>query len=298
MNSSSARGRIQKVLAQAGLGSRRTIEEWISAGRISLNGRPAQLGDQIKAGDRIKLDGRPVFLERLLPQETRVLALHKPVGLVCSRNDPEGRDSVFDTLPSTYRGRWVGIGRLDLNTSGLMLFTNDGELANQLMHPSREVEREYLVRVLGEVKPEVLDLLRAGVTLEDGPAKFDAIFPLRGEGANRWFRVVLKEGRNREVRRLWEAQGVKVSRLSRIRYGTVSLTKDKRPGQWWELTPEEVEDLKRLLNPPAESAKPPEPPKPSKGRGHRASAQRPSVPARPLSSPGDGPKRRRAPRRV
>jgi 23S rRNA pseudouridine2605 synthase len=297
MSSPSTRGRIQKVLAQAGLGSRRAIEDWIRAGRISLNGRAAQLGDQIKAGDRIKLDGRPVFLERLLPQETRVLALHKPVGLVCSRSDPEGRDTVFDTLPSAYRGRWVGIGRLDLNTSGLMLFTNDGELANQLMHPSREVEREYLVRVLGEVKPEVLDLLSTGVMLEDGPAKFDAIVPLRGEGANRLFRVVLKEGRNREVRRLWEAQGLKISRLSRIRYGTVSLTKDKRPGQWWELTSEEVEDLKRLLYPPEELPKPPDPPKPSKSRGTRAHAQRPSVPAKPLST-SDGPKRRRAPRRV
>jgi 23S rRNA pseudouridine2605 synthase len=235
--------RVQKVLARAGLGSRREIESWIEAGRVSINGRIAKLGDCAAPGDILAVDGRRVHGLRLKPKEIRVLGYYKPPGIVCSRRDPEGRPTVFDQLPSRFRGRWVSIGRLDLNTSGLLLFTNHGELANRLMHPSHEIEREYAVRVLGEVREDILERLRKGVALEDGPARFEAISDAGGEGANHWFHVTLREGRNREVRRLWESQGVIVSRLIRIRYGSVELQRGARQGRWWELEPNEVEGL-------------------------------------------------------
>lgn len=237
--------RIQKVLARAGMGSRRELEEWIEAGRITINGQVAKLGDKLRAGDTLSIDGRPVPAARLFREPTRVLAYYKPPGIVCSRKDPEGRPTVFQQLPSRYRGRWVSVGRLDLNTSGLLLLTNDGELANRLMHPSAEVEREYAVRVLGKVDNDMLQRLTTGVALDDGAARFEAVQAAGGEGANRWFHVTLREGRNREVRRLWESQGVTVSRLIRFRYGTALLPRERHLGDWWELEPDQVEELNR-----------------------------------------------------
>ena len=232
--------RLQKILARAGLGSRREIEDWIRAGRVAVNGRTARLGDQAGPRDRITIDGRPV---RLQPAERRVILYHKPAGEVCTRRDPEGRPTVFRNLPRVKGGRWIAVGRLDLNTSGLMLFTTDGELANRLMHPSREIEREYAVRVLGQVPAEILDALQRGVQLEDGPARFESITDAGGEGANHWYHVVLKEGRYREVRRLWEAAGVTVSRLIRIRFGPVRLPRNLRTGHWRELGGRELDAL-------------------------------------------------------
>jgi 23S rRNA pseudouridine2605 synthase len=233
--------RLQKILARTGLGSRRTIESWIKAGRVSVNGRIAQLGDGARAGDRIAVDGVP--LDRSLVTPTRVLAYYKPAGLVCTRQDPEGRPTVYEKLPKLSRGRWIGIGRLDLMSAGLLLFTNDGALAYRLMHPSSRIEREYAVRVLGRVGDNVLKRLLDGVELEDGWARFGSIIDAGGQGTNHWFRVTLREGRNREVRRLWESQGITVSRLIRIRYGSVVLPRDKHPGEGWELTETEIQAL-------------------------------------------------------
>ena len=207
--------RIQKLLARAGVGSRRQIEVWIKEGRIRINGRPAALGDRIALTDKVRLDGREISLAKSLPAARRVLAYYKPAGEVCTRRDPEGRRTVFDRLPRIKRGRWINIGRLDINTQGLLLFTNDGELANRFMHPSHEIEREYAVRVLGKVGQEQIGNLTKGVKLEDGPARFSSVTDAGGEGSNHWYHVVIMEGRNREVRRLWEAVGVKVSRLIR-----------------------------------------------------------------------------------
>jgi 23S rRNA pseudouridine2605 synthase len=229
---------LQKRLAAAGLGSRREIERWIAAGRVTLNGQVAKLGDRAAPGDAVAVDGKPFES----PQKTtaRVLLYHKPVGELVTRSDPEGRPTVFARLPP---GRWVAVGRLDFNTSGLLLLTDSGELANRLMHPRYELEREYAVRVLGQ--PD-LQKLRAGVTLEDGRAAFDRIEPAPGrstEGANRWYRVVLREGRNREVRRLFEAVGTQVSRLIRVRYGSIELPPDLDAGKWRELAPDTVSGL-------------------------------------------------------
>lgn len=235
--------RLQKFLAEAGFGSRRQIEEWIRQGRLSVDGRPAELGQQVCGEERILLDGNPLRVPTV-PVRRRVLAYYKPVGEVCSRSDPEGRPTVFERLPKLRNGRWVAVGRLDISTQGLMLFTNDGELANRLMHPSRGIEREYAVRVLGEVGEELLQRLVAGVELEDGPARFESLVRQGGEGANAWYHVTLCEGRNREVRRLWESQGVRVSRLIRVRYGPVGLRRGLRPGRWEEL---EVNELNALL---------------------------------------------------
>lgn len=240
--------KLQKVLARAGFGSRREIETWISEGRISVNGKLAQLGDRVTDADVIRVDGHVVSKTRIEhSHRCRVLLYHKPVGEVTSRSDPEGRPSVFDNLPSLRNGRWIAVGRLDINTSGLLLFTNDGELANRLMHPSYTIEREYAVRVLGEVAPETLQLLRDGVNLEDGPARFTAIADGGGEGANHWYHVMLEEGRNREVRRLWDSQGITVSRLIRVRYGPISLPRRIRPGKWEELKGEELSLLRQSV---------------------------------------------------
>jgi len=236
--------RIQKVLARAGYGSRRGLEEMIKQGKITVNGEQAKLGDKIAFGDTIRLEGgKPLSPKRLWQQPQQVMLYNKPVGEVCTRNDPEGRRTIFQALPSPEEGRWVSVGRLDINTSGLIILTTDGELANKLMHPSNEMDREYAVRVLGEVTSEMMQNLRDGVELEDGKAHFADIQEAGGEGANHWYHVVIQQGRNRAVRRLWESQGVQVSRLMRVRYGTVIIPKPLKMGKWSML---EGKDLERL----------------------------------------------------
>ena len=234
--------RLHKCLAQAGCGSRRAIEEWIRAGRITVNGELAAVGAAVVPGDIVCLDGKVVHWERVTASVPRVLIYNKPSGEMCTRVDPEGRATVFDRLPRV-EGRWVAVGRLDFTTLGLLLFTNDGELAHRLMHPSSGMEREYAVRVLGQVDDAMLRRLRKGVTLEDGPAHFDAIVDAGGQGSNHWYHVIVREGRNREVRRLWESQGVTVSRLMRVRYGPVSLPKGLLPGRYREMDDEQIKVL-------------------------------------------------------
>jgi len=250
--------RLQKVLAQAGLGSRRQIEQWISAGRVTVDGKPAELGQKVSGRERINVDGKPVRIAPAHAAAPELLAYHKPVGEVCSRADPEGRPTVFEALPRPRRGRWISVGRLDINTSGLLLFTTDGELANRLMHPSREIEREYAVRVLGEVDRALLQRLLDGVELEDGVARFVSLTEAGGSGANRWYHAVIKEGRKREVRRLWESQGVTVSRLSRVRFGPLALERGLRQGRWRPLTDREQKQLYQAagLKPPEVAAEP------------------------------------------
>lgn len=235
--------RIQKLLARAGLGSRREIERWISEGKLTVNGNQIELGYHLKPGDHLTVNGRVVKWDKYADQPTRVLAYNKPVGEVVTRRDPEGRPVIFTQLPRLQVGRWIAVGRLDINTSGLLLVTNNGELANRLMHPSRQVEREYAVRILGEVDDAMIERLKAGVELDDGPAHFEDVSFYAGEGANRWFYVTVKQGRNRLVRRLWESQGVKVSRLIRVRYGDVVLPERVRAHSFYELEPKELQDL-------------------------------------------------------
>lgn len=237
--------RLQKLLAAAGCGSRRQIETWIAAGRVTVSGRVAHLGDRAAADDPVTLDGKAIELhrERGWP---RVIAYHKPEGELVTRGDPQGRRTVFERLPPLRGGRWIAIGRLDLNSSGLLLVTNSGELANRLMHPRQGIEREYAVRVLGEMSEAMQHRLLAGVTLDDGVARFEHLEATgKSTGANRWFRVTLREGRNRQVRRLFEAVGFRVSRLTRIRFGPVRLPRDLQPGRWTELSSAEV---RRLLS--------------------------------------------------
>ena len=242
--------RLQKLLAEAGLGSRRTIEEWIRAGRISVGGRRAQLGDRASRTDAVCLDGRQLDLGAEAPRP-ELLLYYKPAGEVTTRSDPEGRPTVFERLPPTRHGRWISVGRLDVNTAGLLLLTTDGELAHRLMHPSSEVEREYLVRVRGRPGPEVIRSLLEGVMLEDGPARFDRLTPEpAAQGAHGSFRVVLHEGRNREVRRLWEAVGFEVSRLLRIRYGPIELPRGMRPGDARRAEEATVGHLRAAILPP------------------------------------------------
>ena len=229
--------RLQKLLAAAGIGSRRQVEEWIRAGRVTVAGRVAKLGDRAGAGDEVRLDGRPLRLDAGTCVSRQVLLYHKPLSEVTTRRDPQGRPTVFDRLPPPSHGRWIVVGRLDVNTSGLLLFTTDGELAHRLMHPSSRIEREYLVRLRGRPDSDTLRRLLRGIPLEDGPAAFDRIAEEpspSGEAAarNPSYRVVLREGRNREVRRLWKAAGYEVGRLLRIRYGPIELPRDLRPGQW------------------------------------------------------------------
>jgi 23S rRNA pseudouridine2605 synthase len=240
--------KLQKALAASGLGSRREMERWIQAGRIIVNGSKATLGDRVEAEDKISVDGRP--LKRLAPKEkrSRVLIYNKPEGQITSKNDPEGRATVFDSLPNIPGERWVSVGRLDYNTSGLLIFTNDGELANALMHPSTSVEREYLCRIMGEVNNEMLQNLVDGVQLEDGVAKFDRIDIAGGKGINRWFQVTLKEGKNREVRRLWESQGMMVSRLKRVRYASVVIPPILSEGKWMELDQKGITELYKQVD--------------------------------------------------
>lgn len=222
----------------------------IEAGRVSVNGHVVTLGDKAEPSDTVRLDGKVVRLERRPATKHRVLAYHKPEGEVCTRSDPEGRPTVFDRLPRLRSGRWIAVGRLDINTSGLILLTTDGELANRLMHPSHELEREYAVRVLGGVSDTMLHQLRQGVELEDGIARFTSIRDAGGQGANHWYHVTLNEGRNREVRRLWESQGVRVSRLSRVRYGPVALRRGLKPGEWDELMRSDMDQLRQSVGLP------------------------------------------------
>ncbi|PZO64677.1 MAG: pseudouridine synthase [Pseudoxanthomonas suwonensis] len=243
--------RLHKVLAQAGLGSRRALEQRIAGGLVKVNGETAQVGMSVKSGDRIELDGK-TFVASALTEPARVLMYNKPEGEVTTREDPEGRPTIFDALPALKGARWIAIGRLDINTTGLLLLTTDGELANAMMHPSGEVVREYVCRVRApegetEVSDKLVDRLRRGVALDDGPAKFDAIERLGGTDSHDWFKVQLSEGRNREVRRLWESQGCQVSRLKRTRYGDVQMPQPLLRGQSQELPTEQVEALRKTL---------------------------------------------------
>lgn len=235
--------KLQKVLARIGLGSRREIEKWIAQGRIMVNGTIAKLGERAELSDKILIDNKPIYLTKIKPAKRRVLLYHKPAGEICTRLDPEGRPTVFDHLPPLHQQRWIAVGRLDINTSGLLLFTNDGELANRLLHPSYEIEREYAVRVFGQVNISTLRRLKQGVELEDGLAAFTSIEDAGGEGINHWYHVTLKEGRTREVRRLWESQGVTISRLIRVRFSSIQLPRFLRAGKWQELAVDEVNTL-------------------------------------------------------
>lgn len=237
--------KLQKLLARAGFGSRRALETWITEGRITLNGKVATLGDRAELTDKICVDGKPVSMQRLEGPRVRVLLYNKPLGEICTRSDPEGRPTIFERLPPLEKGRWIAVGRLDINTSGLLIITSDGELANKLMHPSAQIDREYLVRVMGAVDKEMLQRLRDGVELDDGLAKFTDVSPMHkqddeNESINNWFCCTLMEGRNREVRRLWESQGLRVSRLKRVRYGPVFLANKLPEGRWQELLPGEL----------------------------------------------------------
>jgi 23S rRNA pseudouridine2605 synthase len=218
-----------------------------SAGRVSVDGKVAYLGDRVEGTEQIRIDGHQVSFKDKAEEICRVIMYNKPEGEMCTRKDPEGRPTVFDRLPVLENERWVAVGRLDINTSGMLLFTTDGELASRLMHPSQSVEREYAVRVFGDVNEAMLQTLRAGVKLEDGPAKFQDITYRGGEGRNHWFHVVLSEGRNREVRRLWESQEVQVSRLIRVRYGDLEMKRQLPLGGWTELNLKDVNYYRKLV---------------------------------------------------
>jgi len=235
--------KLQKVLARAGVGSRREMERFIDAGRVEVNGKVAKLGDRISTSARVQVDGKAVKLMAANESPTRVILYNKPEGEICSRSDPDGRKTVYERLPPLQGERWISVGRLDYNTSGLLLFTNNGELANKLMHPSSEIDREYLVRIQGAVDDDMKQRLLEGVMLDDGKARFTDIANAQGESSNSWFYCVVMEGRNREVRRLWESQGVKVSRLKRVRYGNIFIPSHVRMGQWIELNNKELKEL-------------------------------------------------------
>lgn len=240
--------KLQKVLARAGFGSRREMEEWIKQGRIKINGKVADIGDRVSKADALLVDGKKVNPNSAVSELQRALLYNKPEDEICSRKDPEGRASVFDKLPPITHGRWVAIGRLDINTSGLLLFTTDGELANRLMHPSSNIDREYAVRVMGDVTDEILANMLKGVMIDEHLCKFSDIQYFAGEGANRWYHVVLMEGRNREVRKLWESQGVRVSRLKRVRYGPIFIPSKVKKGDFYELPKEEMALLYKAVN--------------------------------------------------
>lgn len=233
--------KLHKVLADAGIGSRRDMEELIIAGRVSVNGEPAHIGQRVMPNDQVKVNGRPLQRRVAGGRPPRVLLYHKPAGEIVTQDDPGERPTVFEKLPKVSGGRWVAVGRLDLNTEGLILFTTSGELANRLMHPRYEVDREYAVRVLGELTEQQRQQLLDGVQLDDGPAKFSKVEDAGGQGANHWYRVALAEGRNREVRRIFEAVGLTVSRLIRIRFGAIQLPRTLARGRFYELAPEWVQ---------------------------------------------------------
>ena len=252
--------RIHKVLAHAGLGSRRQIEQWIKDGRVNVNGKPAHVGDRLACDDVLQLDGRVVNIAKRIDVPTRVLIYYKPSGEVVARRDLQGRPVIFTQLPKLKVGRWIAVGRLDINTQGLLLVTTNGELANRLMHPSHEVDREYAVRVLGKVDDVVMGRLQRGVELvEDGPARFETLEEAGGQGANRWFHVTVKEGRHRLVRRLWQSQGVMVSRLIRIRYGPVTLPPKLKARTFHELDRTELTGLMAAVGMKVEEPKQPKP---------------------------------------
>lgn len=261
--------KLQKVLARVGVGSRREMERAISAGRVEVNGALAKLGDRVSLTDEVVVDGRRLKLSPPQSSKTRVLLYNKPEGEICSRSDPKGRKTVYEHLPRLQGERWISVGRLDFNTSGLLLFTNNGDLANKLMHPSSVIDREYLVRVQGEVDDEMKQRLKKGVELDDGVAKFTDIVDGAGEGRNSWFYCVVMEGRNREVRRLWESQGVKVSRLKRVRYGNIFIPSHVRVGQWIELNDAETAELCETAG-----VKPPPKSKTSREESERLTRQR------------------------
>ncbi|MCK5669227.1 MAG: pseudouridine synthase [Gammaproteobacteria bacterium] len=260
--------RIQKVLARMGLGSRREIESWIKEGRIVVNGKLAKLGEAITDEDRVQLDKKQIKFPRKTDSRPRVIAYHKPAGEICTRKDAEGRTTVFSKLPRLKGSRWVSVGRLDINTYGLLLFTNDGDLANRLMHPSSNIDREYAVRVVGKVDEDMLRQMQEGVELEDGPAHFSDIVDSGGEGANHWYHVTLMEGRNHEVKRLWESQGITVSRLIRVRFGPILLPRNSRVGTVRELDDKELDALYEWLD-----IKPEGRPTARSGRGARAAGR-------------------------
>lgn len=238
--------KLQKVIARTGIASRREAEKLIIEGKIKVNGKLATIGDRVCESDKIEVDGRKIKFTLSEDFKKRVIMYHKPEGEITSRNDPEGRKTVFESLPRIKGERWIAVGRLDFNTTGIMLFTNDGELANKLMHPSSRIDREYLVRVMGVVDEDILGRLKKGVMLEDGIAKFtDIVESKKGDedSINRWFACCVMEGRNREVRRLWESQGLTVSRLKRVRFGPIFLPAKVRKGQWIDLTEKDVQLL-------------------------------------------------------
>ena len=243
--SATAKPKLQKLLADSGLGSRRGIETWIKEGRVVVNGNSAKLGDRAVWSDKIQVDGEIVEIRRPERRQAKVIMYHKPEGEICTRDDPQKRPTIFDSLPAITQGRWVTVGRLDINTSGLLLVTNDGELANTLMHPSSGLEREYLVRVRGRATHKTIDKLIKGVRIDGKLANFKSVVPLEesGGGANHWYRVVITEGRYREVRKMWQKAQHTVSRLKRIRYGTIKLTRDIAPGQHKKIAPMQLEKL-------------------------------------------------------
>jgi 23S rRNA pseudouridine2605 synthase len=269
-----ATAKLQKVLAQAGLGSRREMEELVRAGRVTVNGEPAHIGARVGPNDVIRVEGRVVRgAERKHPP--RVLLYHKPEGEIVSRDDPAGRASVFDRLPPVRGAKWLAVGRLDYNTGGLLLLTTEGELANRMMHPRYGLEREYAVRVRGRLTEEQLARLRSGIELDDGMARCDAVEDGGGEGTNRWYRIVIREGRNRIVRRLFEALGLTVSRLMRVRFGTVTLPPRLKRGQYVELAPREVQHLLASLGiHPTDARRNPRDSTRNNDQGHRAARSR------------------------
>jgi len=283
--------KLQKILAQAGLGSRRDMEELIQSGRVTVNGKVADLGMRVSESDLIRANGRPVRL-RNADRLPRVLLYYKPEGEIVTRDDPEGRTSVFDRVTALKSLRWVAVGRLDFNTSGLLIFTTSGDLANRLTHPRFEVEREYAVRLLGELMPEQITQLKTGIELEDGFAKFDGLVEQGGEGSNHWYRVVLKEGRNREVRRMFEAVGIMVSRLMRVRFGAISLPPRLKRGQWLELGSEDVAQILKWAGMPIPRWDARHPDKARVGSTVRVEAPKPRV-AKPESAKPAASRRKR-----